>query len=164
MNENEAPKRLWTPWRMEYILDGSKGGGCIFCDYPKEEDDRKSLILFRGEKTFVIMNRYPYSNGHLMITPYSHISDVSLLSGEEMLELSSEIKRSVALLKKAMFPDGFNIGMNMGKAAGAGIDDHLHMHIVPRWKGDTNFMPVLSDTRVMPEALDETYRKLKPLY
>ena len=164
MNKNEAPDRLWAPWRMEYILDDSRGGGCIFCDYAKEEEDRKNLILSRGEKSFVIMNRYPYANGHLMITPYAHLSDVSLLSDGEMLELSSEIKRSVGILKKAMFPDGFNIGMNVGKAAGAGIDDHLHMHIVPRWNGDTNFMPVLSDTRVMPEALDETYRKLKPLY
>lgn len=164
MAEQKQPDRLWTPWRMEYIVDTNRPGGCIFCDKPEEESDRENLILFRGERIFVIMNRYPYNNGHLMVTPYSHVSDVTLLTEEEMLEVSRSIQKSVEILKETMNPQGFNVGMNMGKAAGAGIDDHLHFHVVPRWNGDTNFMPVLSDVRVMPEHLDETYLKLKPFY
>lgn len=164
MSDNKGPERLWTPWRMEYILDDNKPDGCIFCDKPQEKDDRKNLILFRGEKVFVIMNLYPYNNGHIMISPYSHVSDISLLNDEEMFELGREMKRGVKVLKDAIKPDGFNIGMNLGKAAGAGIDDHLHLHIVPRWSGDTNFMPVMSGVRVMPEYIDDTYMKLAPYY
>jgi len=164
MAYNKTEKRLWTPWRMEYILSDKSSGGCIFCHKPGEEKDRDNLILHRGEKCFVIMNLYPYNNGHVMITPYRHVSDLTLLDDEEMLEIAREMKRAVQVLKDAMNPDGFNTGMNLGKAAGAGIDDHLHLHIVPRWNGDTNFMPVLSDTRVMPEHLDETYMKLKSYY
>lgn len=164
MIDNKGPERLWTPWRMEYILDDKESVGCIFCDKPKEEDDRKNLILFKGEKAFVIMNLYPYNNGHIMITPYSHVSDVTLLEDEEMLEISREMKRGVKILRSVMHPDGFNIGMNIGKTAGAGIDDHLHLHIVPRWNGDTNFMPVIANMRVMPEHLDDTYMKLVPFY
>ncbi len=164
MSDNKGPERLWTPWRMEYILDDKESGGCIFCDKPNEKDDRKNLILLKGEKAFVIMNLYPYNNGHIMITPYSHVSDVTLLEDEEMLEISREMKRGVKVLTEAMHPDGFNIGMNIGKTAGAGIDDHLHLHIVPRWNGDTNFMPVIANMRVMPEHLDDTYMKLLPYY
>jgi len=164
MSGKSGRDRLWTPWRMEYILDSNKPGGCIFCDKPKEKEDRENLILYRGKKSFVIMNRYPYNNGHIMITPYSHVSDMTELGDEDMLEMTFEMRRTVSILKEVMCPDGFNIGMNLGKAAGAGIDDHLHLHIVPRWGGDTNFMPVISDMRVMPELLDETYIKLKPLY
>jgi len=164
MSDTKKKECLWTPWRMEYILDNNKPGGCIFCDKPGEEKDRENLILFRGKKYFVIMNKYPYNNGHIMITPYAHVSDVTLLEGEIMADIALEMQRSIAILKEVMNPDGFNVGVNLGKAAGAGIDDHLHLHIVPRWNGDTNFMPVLADTRVMPEYLDETYMKLKPLY
>lgn len=164
MSDGKRPERLWTPWRMEYILDNSKPGGCIFCDKPGEEKDRENLILFRGEESFVIMNKYPYNNGHLMITPYAHERDVTRLEGEVMKEMMREMQRSISILKKVMNPDGFNVGMNMGKAAGAGIDDHLHLHIVPRWDGDTNFMPVLANARVMPEYLDETYMRLRPFY
>lgn len=164
MSDCDRPERLWTPWRMEYILDNNKPDGCIFCDKPGEEKDRENLILFRGEKSFVIMNKYPYTNGHLMITPYSHVSDITLLEGDVMAEISMEMQRSIGILKKIMNPDGFNVGMNLGKSAGAGIDDHLHLHIVPRWHGDTNFMPVLTNTRIMPEYLDETYMRLKPFY
>ena len=164
MSDGKKKERLWTPWRMEYILDKNKPEGCIFCDKPGEEKDRENLILFRGLKYFVIMNKYPYNNGHIMITPYAHVSDVTLLEGEVMADITLEMQRSIAIMKEVMNPDGFNVGMNLGKAAGAGIDDHLHLHIVPRWNGDTNFMPVLADTRVMPEYLDETYMKLKPFY
>jgi ATP adenylyltransferase len=160
MAENKRLDRLWTPWRMEYILDDNKPGGCIFCDKPKEEKDRENMILFRGENVFVIMNRYPYNNGHLMITPYSHVSTIDSLSMDELSETFAEVQRTVRILKEAMSPEGFNIGINIGKAAGAGIEEHLHVHVVPRWGGDTNFMPVLADVRVMPELLDETYSNL----
>lgn len=164
MSEEKRFDRLWSPWRMEYILDNSKPKGCIFCDKPKEDSDRENLILFRGKQVFVIMNRYPYNNGHLMITPYAHVSEINALTEEEMQEIFLETSRATGILKEAVSPEGFNIGMNLGKAAGAGIEDHLHMHIVPRWSGDTNFMPVLADIRVMPEHLDETYVKLKSFY
>lgn len=164
MSNKKAIERLWTPWRMEYILDNSKSSRCVFCHKPKEDDDRTNLILHRGKKSFVIMNRYPYNNGHLLITPYSHVGDMEGLSEEELCEMTIEMQRSIGILKKVMNPDGFNMGMNLGKAAGSGIDDHIHLHIVPRWKGDTNFMPVLSDVRVMPEHLDDTYMKLLELY
>jgi len=149
---------------MEYILDNNKSVECIFCSKPKEQTDRENLILHRGEKAFIIMNRYPYNNGHLLIAPFSHVSDTDGLAEEEMLEIFTEIKRSVRILKEAMKPEGFNIGINMGKAAGAGIESHIHAHVVPRWNGDTNFMPALANVRVMPELLDETYRKLSPLF
>lgn len=161
MTKDSTFKRLWTPWRMEYIL-GEKSSGCIFCDKPQEDNDREDLILYRGEKVFVIMNKYPYNNGHLMVTPYAHVSDLALLDSETMVELMAEVQRCTAIMKKTLRPDGFNIGMNLGKAGGAGIDDHLHMHIVPRWSGDNNFMPVMADVRVMPEHLDDTYMKLNP--
>lgn len=164
MPDKKATERLWTPWRMQYILDNSKSSGCVFCNKPKEDDNRANLILYKGKNSFVIMNRYPYSNGHLLITPYSHVGDMEDLSAEELCEMTIEAQRSIGILKKVMNPDGFNVGMNLGKAAGSGIDDHIHLHIVPRWNGDTNFMPVLSDVRVMPEHLDDTYMKLLELY
>jgi len=162
MPENKESARLWAPWRMEYIVGEKPSGLCVFCDKPGEEKDRESLILSRGENVFVIMNRYPYNNGHLMITPYSHVSTMEELSSDELFEVSLQVKNSIRILRHVMNPEGFNIGMNLGKAAGAGIDDHIHMHVVPRWNGDTNFMPVLSDVRVMPEHLDDTYMKLLP--
>jgi len=161
MSKESCLERLWTPWRMEYIL-GEKSAGCIFCDKPEEDNDRGNLILYRGEKVFVIMNKYPYNNGHLMVTPYAHVSDLTLLDGETVTDLMGAVQRCSAVMKEVLGPEGFNVGMNIGKAGGAGIDDHLHMHIVPRWSGDTNFMTVMADTRVMPEYLDETYMKLYP--
>ncbi|HEX3035804.1 MAG TPA: HIT domain-containing protein [Thermodesulfobacteriota bacterium] len=149
---------IWAPWRIEYITREKKEG-CIFCDIPKEKNDRKNLILYRGKTGFIIMNRYPYSSGHLMAVPYKHTSELAYLDDEERLELINLTDKCVEILKE-LKPDGFNIGMNLGKAAGAGIDDHLHFHIVPRWVGDTNFMPVIADTKAMPEYLDETYLKL----
>lgn len=153
-------ERLWAPWRMEYIRNADKIEGCIFCLFPAEQEDKARLILLRGEHAFIILNAYPYSNGHLMVTPYRHTADLDDLTDEEMLELMRLTRRAVNLLKKAFHPDGFNIGINMGRVAGAGIADHVHIHVVPRWNGDTNFMPVLGDVRVMPESLEAVYRQL----
>jgi ATP adenylyltransferase len=151
-------KVLWAPWRIQYIT-GDKEEGCIFCRKPKEGNDKKNLILYTGETSFIIMNRYPYSNGHLMAVPYKHTNNLSDLTQEERLELMNLTVKCTDILR-AIRPDGFNIGMNLGRAGGAGIDDHLHYHIVPRWNGDSNFMAVIADVRVMPEYLEETYETL----
>ena len=151
-------KTLWAPWRIEYIT-GGKNEGCIFCDKPKEGKDKENLILYKGESGFIIMNRYPYSNGHLMAVPYRHTNDMSKLDDSERLELMNLTTKCIEILG-VMNPDGFNVGMNLGTAGGAGIDDHLHFHIVPRWNGDTNFMPLIADTKVMPEYLEDTYKTL----
>lgn len=153
-------KQLWAPWRLEYIV-AEKEEGCIFCRFPQENDDERRLILCRGTQAFVIMNAYPYSNGHLLIAPYRHVANISELSDEENLEIMQLAQKSCAVLCDVCRPDGFNIGINVGTAAGAGIADHIHMHVVPRWNGDTNFMPVLADVKVIPEALQATYAKLK---
>ncbi len=151
-------KTLWAPWRIEYIT-GEKNEGCIFCDKPKEGKDKENLILYKGESGFIIMNRYPYSNGHLMAVPYKHTNNMSELDDSERLELMNLTTKCIEILG-VMNPDGFNVGMNLGTAGGAGIDDHLHFHIVPRWNGDTNFMPLIADTKVMPEYLEDTYKTL----
>lgn len=153
-------EQLWAPWRLEYIV-GSKTEGCIFCVFPNQDDDEKNRILYRGRHAFVIMNAFPYSNGHLLIPPYRHISDLTELTDEESLEIMQLTQMSCKALSAMCKPDAFNIGMNLGTAAGAGIADHLHLHIVPRWNGDTNFMPVFADIKVIPEALETTYKKLK---
>ena len=152
---------MWAPWRMEYILS-SKPAGCIFCDKPQQNTDRENLILYRGETCFVIMNYYPYNNGHLLIVPYRHISNLEDLTTQEQAEIMSVLAKSNEIIKETMNPDGLNIGMNLGKVAGAGIDDHLHFHIVPRWNGDTNFMPVLGHTKVLAQALYESWDSLMP--
>ena len=154
---------LWAPWRMAYIA-GAATPGCLFCDKPRQDDDRTNLILSRGPLTYVIMNMFPYANGHLMIVPYRHCADLDQLSSEESLEIMHAAQRSVRILQQAFKAEGFNIGFNLGKVAGAGIIDHLHLHMVPRWMGDTNFMPVLADTKVMPEYLEISYEKLHPLF
>lgn len=155
-------ERLWAPWRLEYIeMPGEKGEGCIFVDLPLEEDDAKNLILYRGKTAFVILNAFPYTNGHLMVAPYKHTKDMADLSNEEMLEIQQLIRDGVRWLTKAYGPEGFNIGANLGKAAGAGIADHLHWHVVPRWAGDTNFMPVTGGVRVLPQSLPESYARLR---
>ena len=151
-------KTIWAPWRIDYVTK-EKEDVCIFCEKPKEKDDRKNLILYRGESGFIILNRYPYSNGHLMSVPYRHTNELGELSDSERLELMNLTIMCVELLK-VIKPDGFNVGMNLGRVAGAGIDDHLHFHVVPRWNGDTNFMPVIGDLKVMPEYLDQTYLRL----
>lgn len=153
-----------APWRMEYINDSSghkdKNQGCIFCAYPKEDRDAENLIVARGDCAFVMMNRYPYSSGHLMVIPYRHTSDYASLTAEESLEIAKLSQHATQTLQAEMSSDGFNIGMNIGKVAGAGIDTHLHLHVVPRWNGDTNFMSVTAETKVLPEALSATWERL----
>jgi ATP adenylyltransferase len=148
---------------MAYI-GGPRSEGCLLCDLPREGRDRESLILHRGPRTYVVMNRYPYNNGHLMIVPYRHCADFDQISAEDSLELMQESQRATRILHRLFGAQGFNVGMNLGKAAGAGIAEHVHVHVVPRWVGDTNFMPVLADVKVMPDYLDATYEKLVPFF
>lgn len=153
-------KRIWSPWRIEYIR-GEKPDGCILCDKPRENADAENLILYRGEHCYIMMNRYPYNNGHLMVVPYDHIEMPTGLSPGAQMEMMSQMNMCLQTLREAMQPDGFNVGMNLGASAGAGIRDHLHVHIVPRWTGDTSFMPVVGETRVIVEALEACYESLK---
>lgn len=153
--------KLWAPWRIEYIKK-PKEDICILCEIPKKptEMDRENLLLLRGDRAYILMNRYPYNTGHIMIVPYRHISDIIDLEENEIIEMFKLTRISIRAIKKEMNPDGFNIGINIGRMAGAGIDEHVHIHIVPRWVGDTNFMPVIANTKVMVEYLLETYDKL----
>ncbi len=151
--------KLWAPWRIEYITN-EKEPGCFFCKYPEENNDIERLILYRGKKAFVIMNYYPYNNGHLMVVPYLHTDSLENLDKETKLEMMMLVEKSITILKDEMNAEGFNVGINLGQVAGAGIKDHIHMHIVPRWNGDTNFMPVTGHTKVISEGLKETWKKL----
>lgn len=150
-------KILWAPWRVEFITE--KKNVCIFCEFSKEKDDPKNLIFDRRNHVFAMLNRYPYNSGHLMIAPYRHVMEVEDLKDEEWMEMLQLLRDCLKALKRIMSPDGFNIGFNIGRASGAGFE-HVHLHVVPRWYGDTNFMPVLSDTKVIPEHLQATYYKL----
>jgi len=154
-------QRLWTPWRMAYIKQEPKKSGCIFCEKIKAGDDRKEHILWRGKLAYITLNLYPYNNGHLMVVPYQHSPSLEYLSSETVLEIGELINFSLRLLKEALAPDGFNIGVNIGKFAGAGVEEHVHVHVVPRWSGDTNFMTVAAETRVIPDWIDDTYATLK---
>jgi ATP adenylyltransferase len=153
-------KTMWAPWRMEYIL-GEKDEGCVFC---RALSDQDSLTLYKGEVTMVVMNKYPYINGHLLVAPTRHLSLLEQLHKNEMADLLETVEKSVGILKKVMNPDGFNVGLNLGKVAGAGVEEHLHFHIVPRWFGDTNALTVFADVRVIPEHLQATFRNLKPYF
>ena len=153
-------KTMWAPWRMEYIL-GDKEDGCIFCKALAEQDN---LTLYKGNMTMVVMNKFPYINGHLLVATTKHISTLNQLGKGEMGDLLETVEQSVGILKKVMSPDGFNIGLNLGKVAGAGVEEHLHFHIVPRWFGDTNALTVFADVRVIPEHLLATYNNLKPFF
>jgi ATP adenylyltransferase len=155
-------KPLWAPWRIEYIL-GEKPKGCIFCDFPAapEADDRKNLLVHRSARSFSCLNRYPYNSGHLMVIPRAHVAELGALSPEDWADLGDELRRAAAVLKAVYRPEGINVGMNLGRAAGAGIDDHLHWHLVPRWVGDNSYMPVVADQRVVVEALDAAWEKLR---
>lgn len=157
-------KTLWTPWRLRYIL-GEKPPGCLLCIKKQEpvEKDRENHILYRGQACFIMLNLYPYTNGHLMIAPYVHEGKIERLDDKSLYEMMALTRASVAALRKALSPAGFNIGMNLGKVAGAGIADHLHMHVVPRWQGDVNFMSVFAETRLIPETLNTTYDQLLPI-
>ncbi len=152
--------RLWAPWRMEYIEAVEKPEGCIFCVFPAENNDKKNHIIYRGKHSFIILNAFPYNPGHLMVAPYMHTADMYDLDDEALLEINHLVRYSLKLLKELSAPDGFNLGVNLGKTAGAGIPNHIHWHIVPRWNGDTNFMPVIAEKRVVPESLNTTYNKL----
>lgn len=153
-------EHIWAPWRMEYIRM-NKPAGCILCGKPAESTDAPNYILHRAEKNFIIMNLYPYNPGHLLVAPYRHLAGLEELTTAELHEHFELVTQCIRVLREALSPGGFNIGTNTGKVAGAGIADHIHTHIVPRWQGDVNFMPVVADTRVIPEALADTYRQLK---
>jgi ATP adenylyltransferase len=159
---------LWAPWRMTYILgedEQAKDRGCIFCIEPgREGPDKDRLILYADALTMVIMNRYPYNNGHLLVAPRRHVPDPAALSIEEMTDLMIKVRAALDILKQDSHPDGFNVGLNLGRVAGAGIEAHMHVHIVPRWNGDTNYMTVLADVRVIPEHLEAAFDRLLPYF
>ncbi len=157
-------KNLWAPWRMNYILSDQKEEGCIFCPGEDRSKDGERLILYVGSLTVAMMNRFPYNNGHLLVAPVRHVAQMEDLSDEETLDLLRIVRESIGILRKVMQPEGFNVGMNLGRIAGAGMEEHMHFHIVPRWSGDTNFMTVLGEVRVIPEHIKETHRKLKPFF
>jgi ATP adenylyltransferase len=157
-------RHLFSPWRSAYIQtfnDKKKSKGCLFCIMAKQRNDVDNLIIWRGKTCFVVMNRFPYNSGHLMIVPYKHKSQFSFLTNQELSEAMSATSNCISALKKAMKPHGFNYGANLGRVAGAGIEKHIHFHLVPRWNGDTNFMPILSDVKVVSERLDESAAKLR---
>jgi ATP adenylyltransferase len=155
-------ERLWAPWRLEYIKSAQEEGqACIFCHLPAQAADKKNLIVHRAAQCFVMLNKYPYINGHLMVVPYRHEADLSKFSDEVLLEIQHLLQLSVQVLQNTMKPHGINIGINIGRSAGAGIVDHLHYHMVPRWTGDTNFMPILAGTKVVSEGLNESWQKLQ---
>jgi ATP adenylyltransferase len=156
--------QLWAPWRMDLVSKAETPPGCIFCELPRQGDDRKNLILGRTARTFAMLNKYPYNNGHLMVIPREHASDVHALPDADYQELSDMLRVALRLVGRAYAPHGANVGMNLGRVAGAGIADHLHWHVVPRWGGDTNFMPVLADTKVMIEHLYASWDRLRPLF
>ncbi|HVA94044.1 MAG TPA: HIT domain-containing protein [Candidatus Dormibacteraeota bacterium] len=152
---------LWTPWRYRYVAEAKNAAGCVFCNAPAANRDEDMLILSRGVKNFIILNRYPYTSGHVMIVPYAHSADFAALDTATTAEMMFLAQRVQAALDETYHPDGFNLGMNLGRSAGAGIADHLHLHLLPRWTGDTNFMTTVSETRLEPEDLSATYAKLR---
>ncbi|HWP59070.1 MAG TPA: HIT domain-containing protein [Candidatus Acidoferrales bacterium] len=156
-------KQLWAPWRMLYI-EGAKENECIFCTKPKDPDPRASLVLGQTPHSVVMLNKYPYNNGHLLVAPKRHARDFCALSGPEYADLNRLLKQSVEIVYRALSPGGINLGMNLGHCAGAGVEDHLHWHVVPRWEGDTNFMPVIGEVRVIPEHLAASYDRLRTFF
>jgi len=153
---------IFAPWRLEYILADKGGKGCIFCQMVSSRDEKEALVLHKTQHSIVAMNKYPYNNGHLMVAPKRHIPDLLSLSDAELLDLFATVQLCQAVLSERMRPDGFNIGINIGRTAGAGVDDHIHVHIVPRWEGDSNFMTTVSEVRVIPELLEKTFDRLRP--
>ncbi|HMS55621.1 MAG TPA: HIT domain-containing protein [Fimbriimonadaceae bacterium] len=157
-------EQLWAPWRLSYIQKAdaeAAKGGCIFVDLPAQDSDRENLILFRGQHAFVMLNAFPYTSGHLMVAPYRHTADLNDLNDEELLEINQLVRDCTNWIKSVYKPDGFNIGVNLGRAAGAGIPNHVHWHIVPRWNGDTNFMTTVGEVRVLPQSLSESWEQLR---
>jgi ATP adenylyltransferase len=156
-----ANQRIWAPWRLRYVKDANKSSECVFCTKPELGDDREALIVHRGERCFVILNLFPYTSGHLMVMPFEHLGrlqDVDSAITAEMMDLAQQAMRR---MEEVYSPEGFNVGLNQGRVAGAGVEGHIHLHVVPRWAGDNNYMPVLADTRVMPQSLEESYDALQ---
>lgn len=156
-----ANQRIWAPWRLRYVKDANKSSECVFCTKPELGDDREALIVHRGDRCFVILNLYPYTSGHLMVMPFDHLGrlqDIEPAVTAEMMDLAQQAMRR---MEEVYSPEGFNVGLNQGRVAGAGVEGHIHLHVVPRWAGDNNYMPVLADTRVMPQSLEESYDALR---
>ncbi len=161
-----ANHRIWAPWRLEYVKDASKDSeeDCIFCAKPAAGDDEGNLIVHRGEHCFVILNKFPYTNGHLMVAPFEHVATLQEIDADTVAEMMALGQQAMRSLEDRYTPHGYNVGFNQGRVAGAGVEHHIHMHVVPRWGGDTNFMPVLADTRVMPQTLEQSYEALKDAF
>ncbi|MGB9730633.1 MULTISPECIES: HIT family protein [Calditerrivibrio] len=153
-------EKIWAPWRMRYIDGSHKDEGCIFCNKPKEDNDMENLIVYRGRFSFAMLNLFPYTNGHTMVAPYRHTAIFEELTRDEVIDIHLVTSIIIKAIKMTMNPDGFNLGYNLGRTAGAGIVDHLHFHIVPRWNGDTNFMPVIGEVKVISEHIEQTYNKI----
>ena len=152
---------LWTPWRSTYMKEKKDKTKCVFCEAAASTEDARNLVVSRGQFCFVILNRYPYTSGHLMIAPYRHVSRLTAVETEATTEMMQLVRQAETILQEAYSPDGLNLGMNLGEAAGAGIEQHIHMHVLPRWKGYANFMTSIGGTRIIPETLEETYRKVR---
>jgi ATP adenylyltransferase len=161
-----ATQRIWAPWRLTYVKDASKDkeSECIFCAALEGGDDEANLIVHRGERCFVILNKFPYTNGHLMVAPYEHVATIQDLGPETTTEMMSLAQRGMTALERSYSPHGYNVGFNQGRVAGAGVEHHIHMHVVPRWGGDTNFMPVLGDTRVMNQTLEDSFKTVREAF
>ena len=156
-----ANQRIWAPWRLRYVKNAKKSDECVFCAKPDAGDDRANLIVHRGERCFVILNLFPYTNGHLMVAPFDHIARLQDVEPDVTAEMIGQAQQAMRRMDEVYDPEGFNVGMNQGRVAGAGVDGHIHLHVVPRWAGDNNYMPVLADTRVMPQSLEESYDALE---
>jgi ATP adenylyltransferase len=158
-----ANQRIWAPWRLPYVKDAAKDKEeeCIFCASPGADDDEAKLIVHRGERCYVMLNLFPYTNGHLMIAPFEHVATLQELDADTLAEMMALAQRAMRVLEERYAPHGYNLGFNQGRVAGAGFEHHIHMHVVPRWAGDTNYMPVIADTKVMPQTLEESYEALR---
>ena len=153
-------ERIWAPWRLKYVESASDSDECVFCSKPAQGDDRQALVVHRGERCFVILNLFPYTNGHLMVAPFEHLGRLQEIEAEVTAEMILLAQRAMSILDDVYGPEGFNIGINQGRVAGAGVEGHIHLHVVPRWGGDTNYMPAIADTRVMPQSLEDSYDAL----
>lgn len=162
--QQEPMERIWAPWRMDYIKSQGDIPGCLFCDRLSQADGVGNLILHRGDQAFVILNRYPYTSGHMLVVPFAHLPSIEDLDGASLQEVMQLSSRAISVLRAAYGAQAFNLGINIGESAGAGVADHVHMHILPRWAGDTNFMVTTAETRVLPEALEDTYQRLRALW
>jgi ATP adenylyltransferase len=156
-----ANERIWAPWRLRYVTNANKSDECVFCTKPALGDDREALIVHRGERCFVILNLFPYTSGHLMVMPFEHVGRLQDIESGVTAEMMDLAQQSMRRLEEVYSPEGFNVGLNQGRVAGAGVEGHIHLHVVPRWAGDNNYMPVLADTRVMPQSLEESYDALR---